>query len=115
MTTQPTTIDAFAVREDFSVYNRHLASVALVPEHARATVRTLTDQAIAYVWGFQDAGGEVRDTQRSTEFGWAYGTVAAKFEWQSGGMGSRPPIQDAWRSWQEHGEIRDYRGRRIDG
>lgn len=77
-----------------------------------AEVNRLMDQAISYVWGFQDAGGEVKDTQRSTEFGWAYGVVAARFVREE--SGSRPPIQDAWRSWQEHGEIRDYNGKRID-
>lgn len=76
------------------------------------TIERLTDQAIGYVWGFQDAGGEVKDTQRSTEFGRRYGIVAARFELAQ--IGSRPPIQDAWRSWQEHGEIRDYSGRRLD-
>lgn len=76
------------------------------------TIHTLQAQAIAYVWGWQDAGGDVKDTERSSAFGWAYGTVAALYE--SGSIGSRPPIQDAWQSFRQHGEIRDYNGRALD-
>lgn len=77
-----------------------------VPESRMRTVIVLEAQALAYVWGFQDAGGEVRDTARSTEFAWAYGTIAARYE--SGKDGMRPPIQDAWKSWNEFGEIIDW-------
>lgn len=83
---------------------------------ARDRAVELHAQAISYVWGYQDAGGEVKDTQRSTEFGWAYGVVALRYELSQ--LGMRPPIQDAWRSWQEHGEIRSwaYGGtQRLDG
>jgi hypothetical protein len=106
---------AYRVRDDLSVYARYQDAIGRILPGARPEIESLTDKAIAYVWGYQDAGGEVRDTQRSTEFGWAYGTVAAKAEWLTGGLGMRPPIQDAWKSWQEHGEIRDWQGRRIDG
>lgn len=77
-----------------------------------ATIETLYSQAIAYVWGWQDAGGDVRDSERATAFGYAYGTVAALYEGSA--IGSRPPIQDAWQSFREFGEIRDYNGRALD-
>lgn len=97
-----------------SAFDRYRDALENVPAHARPTVDMLCSQAVAYVWGWQDAGGEVRNTERSTEFGYAYGTVVARYEarWIS----SYPPIQDAWRSWQEHGEIRDYTtGKTLDG
>lgn len=77
-----------------------------VPESRMRTVTVLEAQALAYVWGFQDAGGEVKDSSRATEFAWAYGIIAAHYE--SGKASSRPPIQDAWRSWNEFGEIIDW-------
>ena len=94
-----------------SAYVRYNDAIDLVPARERATVDRLCSQAVAYVWGFQDAGGAIRDTERSTEFGYAYGVVAARFAL---GTGGRPPIQDAWSSWQEHGEIRDWDGKRLD-
>lgn len=98
-----------------SAFTRYRDALADVPETARATVDRLCSQAVAYVWGFQDAGGTVRDPERSAEFGYAYGIVAAKYEWQRDGLGSRPAIQDAWRSWQEYGEIRAWDGERLCG
>lgn len=98
-----------------SAYARYHEALKLVPERSRPTVDRLCSQAVSYVWGFQDAGGEVKDTERSTEFGYAYGVVAAKYETQGNGVGSRPPIQDAWASWQVHGEIRDWNSNRLDG
>jgi hypothetical protein len=94
-----------------SAYVRYHDAIDLVPARERASVDRLCSQAVSYVWGFQDAGGEVKDTERSTEFGYAYGLVAAKF---ASGMCARPPIQDAWHSWQAHGEIRDWDGKRLD-
>lgn len=98
-----------------SAFDDYRTALADVPEVSRATVERLCSQAVSYVWGFQDAGGEVKDTERSTEFGYAYGIVAAKYEWMRNGLGSRPPIQDAWRSWQQFGEIRAWDGARLDG
>lgn len=98
-----------------SAYVRYNDAFARVPERERGTVDRLCSQAVAYVWGFQDAGGEVKDTNRSTEFGYAYGIVAAKFAWMRNGLGSRPPIQDAWKSWQNYGEIRAWDGERLCG
>jgi len=62
-------------------------------------------QATAYVWGFQDAGGEPRDTGRASEFGWAYGTIVARHVTDR--LGALPSIPEAWQSWRVHGEIRD--------
>jgi hypothetical protein len=83
-----------------------------LPDKGQEVVTRLTNQAMSYVWGFQDAGGEVKDTERASQFGWAYGIVAGRYEHAQ--IGSRPAIQDAWRSWQEHGEIRNYNGERLD-
>lgn len=98
-----------------SAFTRYRNALADVPEGSRATVDRLRSQAVSYVWGFQDAGGAVKDTDISTEFGYAYGIVAAKYEWMRDGLGSRPPIKDAWRSWQAYGEIRAWDGARLDG
>lgn len=98
-----------------SAFTRYNNALADVPPHVLPTVERLCSQAVSYVWGFQDAGGDVKDTERSTEFGYAYGVVAAKYERYVAGIGSRPPIQDAWRSWQAYGEIRDWNGARLDG
>lgn len=101
-----------------SAYTRFNAAIDAIgigsrgQEYLRDEAGRLCSQAVSYVWGFQDAGGEVKDTARSTEFGYAYGVVAAKYA--AGRLPSRPPIQDAWRSWQSHGEIRDWSGTRLD-
>lgn len=97
-----------------SYFEQYRTALAQAPEHALAEVDRLCSQAVSYVWGFQDAGGEVKDTERSTEFGYAYGVAAARYATPGTGVGMRPPIQDAWASWQAHGEIRDYRGHRLD-
>jgi hypothetical protein len=103
------------VGAELSAYGRFREALARVPEASVKVVERLQGQATAYVWGFQDAGGD-KDTGVSIEFGYAFGVVAAKYEWPSGGIGSRPNIQDAWQSWREHGEIRDwFTGRRLDG
>lgn len=96
-----------------SAYTRYNEALGEVPNRLQSEVDRLCSQAVSYVWGFQDAGGEVKDTGRSTEFGYAYGTVAARYAAERLGA-MRPPIQDAWRSWQEHGDIRDYNGRPLD-
>jgi hypothetical protein len=97
-----------------SAFERYRDALVDVPEREVATVERLCSQAVSYVWGFQDAGGEVKDTERSTEFGYAYGVVAAKCAWMRDGLGSRPPIQDAWKSWQQYGEIRSWGNERLD-
>lgn len=104
--------EAFRQLEESS-YARYHEAFKGVPERLKATVDRLCSQAVSYVWGFQDAGGEVKDTERSTEFGYAYGVVCARYE--LGGHGMRPPIQDAWKSWQQYGEIRAWDGKRLDG
>lgn len=62
--------------------------------------------ANAYVWGFQDAGG---DTTHSAAyyFARAYSTLAD--EYANERAGSRPPVQDAWKAWQVSGVL-TYRG-----
>jgi hypothetical protein len=99
------------------VYNTFYALIERLKTDGRPAaverVHELMAQATSYVWGFQDAGGEVKDTERSSSFGFAYGIVAARFELNSNFM--RPPIQDAWRSWQKTGDIRDWDGKQLDG
>lgn len=96
-----------------SAYTRFNALLDKLSGHARDEADRLCSQAVSYVWGFQDAGGEVKDTNRSTEFGYAYGIVRAKCALSM--ISSAPPIQDAWKSWQEFGEIRSWDGKRLDG
>ncbi len=93
----------------------HEACKCLTAEK-RGNAELLHAQAVAYVWGFQDAGGEDHDTARSSLFGNAYGLVAARFEAEE--IHFRPPITDAWRSWQEYDEIRAWlfgQTQRLDG
>lgn len=64
----------------------------------RASVEELQAQAVSYVWGWQDAGGDTRDTGVSTEFGNYYGIIAAQYALEI--IYSRPPIQDAWQTYR---------------
>lgn len=92
---------------------RFNAARALIESPAKLEkVELLQGQAISYVWGWQDAGGDVKDSGRASAFGYAYGTVCALYELNA--IGSRPPIQDAWTSFQQFGEIRDWTGRVLD-
>ncbi len=90
------------VKDGFTV----LASLMeRLPEYKRVEVRDLHSKAIGYVWGFQDARNE-RSTDLSWDFGHAYAIHAAYFA--LGEKGSRMPIQEAFRSWSLHKEIRPY-------
>jgi hypothetical protein len=77
--------------------------VARLPAYQRRDVDQLHGQAIAYVWGWQDAGGAPKDTQVSTEFGYAYGIHAARFA--VGVVSFRPSIQDAYQRWIQTGNV----------
>jgi hypothetical protein len=99
---------------DADPIGRYFAAIKVLSEwHPSKSERAqeLRAQAVSYVWGWQDAGGELKDSERASNFSWAYGTVAALFEIHGG---ARPPIQDAWKSWMQYGEIRDYDGRALD-
>lgn len=76
-------------------------------------VEAFVNKAIGYVWGFIDAGGKVGDREAAHDFAWTYGIVAIRYE--AGETNMMPDIAFAWRTWQEHGEIRDYSGNRLDG
>ncbi len=104
--------DAEKTWREASTYTRYHGLLDRLSGYKRESVERLTDQAIGYVWGFQDAGGEVKDSNRATDFGWRFGIVCARVELEE--ISGRGPIQDAWVSWQKHGEIRDYNGRRLD-
>jgi hypothetical protein len=77
--------------------------LAMVPSADRATVDTLYGQAMAYVWGRQDAGEGTRDTGDSQQFADAYGRHAAAYA--LGMIGMRSPIQEAFLIWRDGGTI----------
>lgn len=86
-------------RSDFAVLHAMVAKMG--PLKARE-VNELTAQAIAYVWGYQDASGG-RDTDESWQFGNAYGIHAARFALEL--SSSRRSIQDAFRNWRATGTV----------
>lgn len=97
-----------------------------LPQSGRMQAEFMRGQALAYVWGWQDGRSDLHktynlgkitsvyraDSEVADAFSWAYATVVALMEAHT--ITNRPPIQDAWRSWLEHGEIRDYNGRALD-
>lgn len=71
-------------------------------------VDTATAQAIAYVWGWQDAGGklpDLRDGNKSAswEFGYFYGRKVAEMEAYL--ITSHGSIQSEWEGWCEQWEV----------
>jgi hypothetical protein len=90
-----------------TLYGTHANILAEVKARfpQRATeVETLTAQATAYVWGYQDAQGPAsRDTGSSMDFGYSYGIYAAEYALER--RWSRRSIGDAFDAWREHGNI----------
>lgn len=72
-------------------------AVERVPQPRRGEVATLSAQARAYVWGWQDAGRHVHDSDVATRFAIAYGIHAARYA--AGTIGHRHNIQGAWTRW----------------
>lgn len=83
--------------------NNYITLFQSLPEHQLAGVDSLRQQAISYVWGWQDGRGDEKDTDVSIRFGTAYGIHAA--EYALGRRGSRRNIGDAFKQWQTNGVI----------
>jgi hypothetical protein len=80
---------------------QYLEMLERVPEYRRPTVETLHEQAISYVWGWQDAlrsAGVERDTGDSSDFGAAYGLYACYHELRGW---SRISIERAFKAWRD--------------
>jgi hypothetical protein len=75
-------------------------------------VNELVGQALAYVWGWQDAKNDAKDSGQASEFAYAYGVARARVD--LGQASSCPAIHEAWKSWMAHREIRDYNGRALN-
>lgn len=75
---------------------------ALAPTR-REDVNRAKAQAIAYVWGIQDATREQCDTEESISFGDAYGWHALEFAEER--SCSQLNIRDAYRAWKVTGVI----------
>lgn len=85
-----------------SLFTQFHEALMATPEDLRRGVDRLQAQAVAYVWGWQDAGGARKETDVSIDFGYAYGIVAAM---HAQDKANRPDIASAWVSYQECGEI----------
>lgn len=74
---------------------------AVAELHTRqgALVDSLAGQAMAYVWGWQDAGNGDRDSALAWQFHIAYGWHAYLYAAEK--IGFRRPIQDAWKLWRD--------------
>jgi len=81
-----------------------------VPSRA-AGVAEHQAQAVGYVWGWQDAGGSPKDTQVSTDFGYAYGIHCALYALER--QGYRQNIAKAFEQWCATGSV-DYVEERRD-
>lgn len=74
--------------------------------------REMLCQAMAYVWGWEDAGrarvavAYGRDVHADHEFAYMYGIVAIMYDMDM--IHSRPSIRDAWRAFQASIDLRDY-------
>lgn len=65
----------------------------------RSVVEFSEAQAMAYVWGRQDAGESGKDTGESIEFGRAYAMHEARY--QADMIGCRHSIRDAFERWSK--------------
>jgi hypothetical protein len=55
-------------------------------------------QPVGYVWGWQDARGEPKDTHESWQFSRAYGLHVARYQY--GTLGHRHTVADCFRAWR---------------
>lgn len=85
--------------EEITSWNTRLAALNV---SARREVEQLKAQALAYVWGFQDAG-EVCDTDESMRFADAYGLHA--LDYAEGKRSCRHNLRDSYESWRKSGII----------
>lgn len=67
-------------------------------------VSRMMARAEGYAWGYQDRGPKAEyDTQKALDFAKAYALHAARYE--AGKIGFRRNVADAYKRWQETGEI----------
>jgi hypothetical protein len=62
-------------------------------------------QAMAYVWGRQDAGEGEKDTQVSQDFAAAFAERARAYAEGESGVGFMPNLQSAWETWKRTGKV----------
>lgn len=55
-------------------------------------------QAMGYVWGWQDAGGDPKDTQHAWDFGYWHGVKVC--EYRAEVRHSLGPVQDEWQRYR---------------
>lgn len=80
-----------------------VAIAAIECDTIRGEVERLRSQAGAYVWGWQDAGGDEKDSAVSWEFGTAYGWHA--YDFATHRQCFRMPFQTAFKQWRATGAI----------
>lgn len=91
-----------------SEYETFNALMASLPTDRRVDVARLQSQAMAYVWGREDAGEARRGDNASWDFCYAYGAHAAEYALER--RGSRWSIRHAWDVWSTGGTIGVYPG-----
>lgn len=79
------------------------ARIAALRPLSQKALELLQAQAISYVWGWQDARGDEKDSEKAWEFGQAYRLHALLFAEEK--QGYRNNIPDAWKKWSESGAI----------
>lgn len=67
-------------------------------ERIQVAIERHTQAAIAYVWGRQDAGEGLRDSQAAWHFGQAYGAHRALYEREQNHWATN--IRDAFEVWR---------------
>lgn len=73
-----------------------------IAKQTRDDVHSAVSQAVAYVWGWMDAGGTMptisrgADLSAAFEFGWYFGALKMSGR-------SHPSIAEAWRAWSALG------------
>lgn len=68
-----------------------------LPAFVQSEALSLSGQALAYVWGWQDAGGAPHDPNCAPRFADAYGVHVARYA--KGLVSFRVSLQAAWTQW----------------
>ncbi|SFI80654.1 hypothetical protein SAMN05216275_10539 [Streptosporangium canum] len=85
---------------------REMAKISLeLPDWKSSQAFVLSEQACAYVWGFQDASGEPKNSDEAWDFSMAYWAHALDFLSEKSPV--RISIPKAFKVWRETGEIKD--------
>jgi hypothetical protein len=75
-----------------------------LPELLQPGVQSLWDQAVTYVWGFQDGAKEEADSGEAWAFGLKYWEHSLEYVTQK--IHCRNNIPGAFKRWRETGEIK---------